>query len=71
MPHTIEALRGWEEFDARGWPAVAAEVRLAGGLAGRAVAPGSIDEIHYGAPQLRDGDYTRHRGRGVDRKSVV
>lgn len=65
LPPIIESVHAWEAFDARGWPAVGAAVRLAGGVTGRATAPGSIEDIHYGALQLRDGDYTRHRGRGV------
>ena len=70
MTHTIESIHAWEVFDARGWPGVAAEVRLSRGATGRATAPGSIEDIHYGALQLRDDDYTRHRGRGV-RKAVA
>lgn len=65
MSLTIESVCAWEDFDARGWPTLTAEVRLTGGALGRAIAPGSVAEHHYGAPQLRDDDYTRHRGRGV------
>jgi len=51
----IEALRGRRVWDSRGRPTVEAEIRLAGGAVGRAIAPAGASMGSAEAVDLRDG----------------
>jgi enolase len=61
--HSVAAMRVW---DSRGRPTVEAEVRLAGGSAGRAIAPAGASTGSGEAVDLRDGG-ERLGGRDVQR----
>jgi len=62
---TIASVRGRRVWDSRGRPTVEAEVRLAGGAAGRAIAPAGASRGTQEAVDLRDGG-ARFGGAGVD-----
>jgi len=51
----IEAVRGRRVWDSRGRPTVEAEVRLRGGVTGRAIAPAGASRGRHEALELRDG----------------
>jgi enolase len=61
----IEEVHAREVLDSRGQPTVEAEVRLWGGIVGRAVAPAGASTGRAEARELRDGDPNRYDGRGV------
>ncbi len=61
----IDRIRGREILDSRGNPTVEAEVRLVGGVIGRAAAPAGASTGRHEAVELRDGEAGRYRGRGV------
>ncbi len=61
----IVELRAREVLDSRGWPTVEAEVILDSGQVGRASVPSGASTGRREAVELRDGDPTRYRGRGV------
>ena len=61
----IERVTAREVLDSRGNPTVEAEVFLAGGARGRAIVPSGASTGAHEAVELRDGDPTRYRGRGV------
>lgn len=61
---TIAALRGRRVWDSRGRPTVEAEMRLAGGALGRAIAPAGASTGSMEAIELRDGG-ARFGGRDV------
>jgi enolase len=61
----IEELVGREVLDSRGNPTVEAEVLLAGGAVGTAVVPSGASTGSREALELRDGDKSRFRGKGV------
>jgi enolase len=61
----IEELVGREVLDSRGNPTVEAEVLLAGGAVGTAVVPSGASTGSREALELRDGDKSRYRGKGV------
>ena len=63
---TIAAVLGRRVWDSRGRPTVEAEITLAGGAFGRAIAPAGASRGRHEAIDLRDGG-TRHGGLGVDR----
>jgi enolase len=63
---TIASVRGRRVWDSRGRPTVEAEVRLAGGAVGRAIAPAGASRGTHEAVDLRDGG-ERFGGLGVDR----
>jgi enolase len=63
---TIAAVLGRRVWDSRGRPTVEAEVTLAGGATGRAIAPAGASRGSHEAIDLRDGG-PRHGGLGVDR----
>jgi len=63
---TITSVRGRRVWDSRGRPTVEAEVRLAGGAVGRAIAPAGASRGTHEAIDLRDGG-ERFGGLGVDR----
>lgn len=63
---TITAVAGRRVWDSRGRPTVEAEITLAGGASGRAIAPAGASRGTHEAIDLRDGG-TRYGGLGVDR----
>ena len=63
---TIAQILGRRVWDSRGRPTVEAEVRLAGGRGGRAIAPAGASRGSHEAIDLRDGG-DRFGGLGVDR----
>ncbi|HEY8513930.1 MAG TPA: phosphopyruvate hydratase [Candidatus Binatia bacterium] len=62
---TIAAVSAREILDSRGKPTVEAEVRLEGGVVGRAAVPSGASTGAHEALELRDGDKKRYRGAGV------
>jgi enolase len=66
MKTGITAVRGRQMWDSRGRPTVEAEVALAGGAVGRALAPAGASRGAHEAIDLRDGG-TRFGGFGVER----
>ena len=65
MKTTITAVRGRQIWDSRGRPTVEAEVTLAGGATGRAIAPAGASRGAHEAIDLRDGG-DRFGGWGVE-----
>ena len=61
----IDEIVGREVLDSRGNPTVEAEVTLAGGAVGGAIVPSGASTGSREALELRDGDRTRFRGKGV------
>jgi enolase len=61
----ITSIVGREVLDSRGNPTVEAEVGLAGGARGRAIAPSGASTGSHEAVELRDGDRTRYDGLGA------
>ncbi|MCR5872730.1 phosphopyruvate hydratase [Phenylobacterium sp. J426] len=55
MKHTITAVRARQLWDSRGRPTVEAEIELAGGSIGRAMAPAGASRGAHEAIDLRDG----------------
>ena len=53
--HTIERVSARRVWDSRGRPTVEAEVRLAGGVTGRGIAPAGASTGSGEAVDLRDG----------------
>ena len=66
MKTTITAVRARQVWDSRGRPTVEADVTLAGGAMGRALAPAGASRGAHEAIDLRDGG-KRFGGMGVDR----
>jgi enolase len=62
---TIEMIRGREILDSRGDPTVAVDVILSDGSRGTAMVPSGASTGAHEAVELRDGDKSRYRGRGV------
>jgi enolase len=62
---TIEMIRGREILDSRGDPTVAVDVMLSDGSRGTAMVPSGASTGAHEAVELRDGDKTRYRGKGV------
>ena len=62
---SIDAIVGREILDSRGNPTVEVDVRLCGGALGRAAVPSGASTGEHEAVELRDGDETRYRGKGV------
>jgi len=65
MPRTIVHVHGREILDSRGDPTVEAVVRLKDGSMGLAAVPSGASTGEHEAVELRDGDKTRYRGKGV------
>lgn len=65
MKTSIVSLKARQIWDSRGRPTVEAEVRLAGGATGRAIAPAGASRGAHEAVDLRDGG-PRFGGMGVD-----
>ena len=63
----IQEIRAWEILDSRGLPTVEAEVRLEGGVLGRAAVPSGASTGEHEALELRDGDKARYFGKGVQK----
>ena len=66
MPSPIASLTGRQLWDSRGRPTVEAEVTLASGAVGRAIAPAGASRGAHEAIDLRDGG-TAFGGYGVNR----
>lgn len=66
MKWNIVEVKARQLWDSRGRPTVEAEVRLAGGAVGRAIAPAGASRGAHEAIDLRDGG-DRQAGMGVDR----
>ncbi len=66
MPLTsIAEVRGRQVLDSRGNPTVEAEVFLDGGANARAIVPSGASTGEHEAVELRDGDQTKYKGKGV------
>ena len=61
----IESIRAREILDSRGNPTLEADVRLCGGVLGRAAVPSGASTGVNEALELRDGDAKRYLGKGV------
>ena len=61
----IISVKGREIIDSRGNPTVEVDVQLEGGGFGRAAVPSGASTGEYEAWELRDGDSSRYRGKGV------
>lgn len=61
----IAAIRGREIVDSRGNPTVEVDVTLEDGSTGRAAVPSGASTGTLEALELRDGDKSRYRGKGV------
>jgi enolase len=62
---SVKEVSGLEVLDSRGNPTVEAEVVLASGARGRAIAPSGASTGSREAHELRDGDKKRYLGKGV------
>lgn len=62
---SIVKISAFECLDSRGYPTVAAQVELAGGVKGHALVPSGASTGEYEACELRDGDSARYLGKGV------
>ncbi|HEY7573535.1 MAG TPA: phosphopyruvate hydratase [Thermoanaerobaculia bacterium] len=65
MGFQIEEVIGREILDSRGNPTLEVEVLLSGGATGRAAVPSGASTGEREALELRDGDKSRYRGKGV------
>jgi len=70
MKTTITAVRARQIWDSRGRPTVEADVTLASGVTGRAVAPAGASRGAHEAIDLRDGG-DRFGGMGVERATAA
>jgi enolase len=61
----IQQVHAREILDSRGNPTVEAEVKLEGGVIGRAAVPSGASTGEHEAVELRDGDKKRYLGKGV------
>ena len=64
MP-TISKVHGREVLDSRGNPTVEVDVHLTDGAYGRAIVPSGASTGEHEALEMRDGDKSRYRGKGV------
>lgn len=62
---TISRVRAREILDSRGNPTLEVDVDLANGTRGRAAVPSGASTGLHEARELRDGDASRYRGKGV------
>lgn len=62
---SIAKIVAWESLDSRGNPTVAAEVETLDGVRGTAAVPSGASTGSLEALELRDGDKSRYRGKGV------
>ena len=63
----IESVTAREVLDSRGNPTVEAEVTLASGAVGSAIAPSGASTGSREARELRDGDADRYLGKGAQK----
>jgi enolase len=70
MSLLIKGLRGREILDSRGRPTVEVAIRLSDGTETFASVPAGASKSRHEALELRDGDATRYRARGV-RKAIA
>jgi len=61
----IQAVHGREIIDSRGNPTIEVDIRLDGGVLGRAAVPSGASTGQREALELRDGDKGRYLGKGV------
>ena len=61
----IISVKGREVLDSRGNPTVAVDVYVEGGIRGSAMVPSGASTGKFEALELRDGDKSRYRGKGV------
>src|SRR5262245_48575189 len=61
----IRTVLAREILDSRGNPTLEVDVLLEGGITGRAAVPSGASTGEHEANELRDGDPTRYRGKGV------
>ena len=64
---TITEVKGREIIDSRGNPTVEVDIKLEGGACGRAAVPSGASTGEHEAWELRDGDKSRYRGKGVQK----
>src|SRR2546428_9299365 len=64
---TIESVHAREVLDSRGTPTVEVDIRLADGSLGRAAVPSGASTGTYEAHELRDDDFRRYGGKGVQK----
>src|SRR5213083_1412446 len=67
---SISRIHAREMLDSRGNPTIEVDVRLEGGVLGRAAVPSGASTGEHEAWELRDGDKSRFGGKGV-RKAVA
>ncbi len=65
MNTTITAITAREIIDSRGNPTIEVDVKLSGGITGRAAVPSGASTGEHEALELRDGDKARFGGKGV------
>src|SRR5437764_842772 len=65
MPTKITNVHARQVIDSRGNPTVEADVLLDGGELGRAAVPSGASTGEHEALELRDGDKSKHLGKGV------
>ncbi len=65
MPTFIEDIEARQILDSRGNPTIEVDVRLAGGIMGRAAVPSGASTGIYEALELRDGDKKCYLGKSV------
>ncbi|MGA8366520.1 MAG: phosphopyruvate hydratase [Candidatus Acidiferrales bacterium] len=65
MSSKITSVHGRQILDSRGNPTVEADVRLEGGVMGRAAVPSGASTGEHEANELRDGDKSHYLGKGV------
>jgi len=65
MAFQIEVVHAREILDSRGNPTIEVEVGLESGAIGRAAVPSGASTGEHEASELRDGDASRYRGKGV------
>lgn len=63
----IKSVRAREILDSRGNPTVEVDVTLKDGSFGRAAVPSGASTGSHEAVELRDGDKSRHNGKGVEK----
>ncbi len=61
----IASVKARQVLDSRGNPTLEAEVILEGGARGRAIVPSGASTGEFEAVELRDGDKSKYRGKGV------
>jgi len=65
--YIIKYVNSLQVIDSRGDPTVEVVIETVGGGIGRAIAPAGASRGRYEAVELRDGDISRYKGRGVEK----